>query len=213
MPQPEPPTSSGQSTRESPRVLVLACGALASDVRAIVGANGWDHIDFDYLPAALHNRPEKITPAIEEVLSRKAHLYAHILIGYGDCGTGGALDRLLDRFPHAERLPGDHCYAFFTGVERFLAEHESELGTLYLTDYLVKHQDALIFGALGLNDHPELAEMYFGNYTRVLYIAQDPTHELIESAQSCANRLNLKFDQLNVGRGALQIQLLELRVA
>ena len=206
--QPDPTIS-----REQQRVLFLACGALASDVRAIVGVNGWDHIDFEYLPAAFHNRPEKIAPAIDEILSERAERYAHILIGYGDCGTGGALDRLLERFPHAKRLPGDHCYAFFTGVERFLAEHESELGTLYLTDYLVKHQDALIFGALGLTDHPELAEMYFGNYTRVLYIAQDPTPELIESAQICANRLNLEFDQLNVGRGALQSRLLELRVA
>lgn len=194
-------------------VLVLACGALGADIRAITQANDWDHVDFEYLPAAFHNRPEKITPAIEEILTQRAADYSHVLIGYGDCGTGGTLDRLLVRFANVERLPGDHCYAFFTGVERFLAEHESELGTLYLTDYLVKHQDALIFGALGLVDHPELAEMYFGNYTRVLYIAQDPTPELIESAQACANRLNLQFDQLNVGRGILETSVLELRVA
>jgi len=202
-----------QTAVASPRVLVVACGALGSDIRALVGANGWEHVDFDYLPAAFHNRPEKITPAIEQLLDDKAANYASILIGYGDCGTGGALDRLLQRFPTASRLPGDHCYAFFTGVERFLAEHNSELGTLYLTDYLVKHQDALIFGALGLTKHPELAEMYFGNYTRVLYIAQDPTPELIEGAQACASRLNLAYDQLNVGRGALETQILELRVA
>ena len=113
----------------------------------------------------------------------------------------------------ASRLPGDHCYAFFTGVDRFLAEHHGEIGTYYVTDYMVKHQDALIFGALGLVDHPELAEMYFGNYTRLLYIAQDPTPELIKGAKQCASRLNLPFDQLDVGRGALESHLLELRVA
>ena len=201
------------SPDSSERVLVLGCGAVAAEVRAIVNANGWEHVDFEYLPAAFHNRPEKITPALEEVLVDKADRYASILIGYGDCGTGGHLDRLLERFPHASRLPGDHCYAFFAGVDRFLEEHENEIGTLYLTDYLVKHQGALIFGALGLTAHPELAEMYFGNYTRVLYIAQDPTPELTESAKACANKLNLEFDQLDVGRGALETRLLELRVA
>ena len=201
-----------ETTPASPdRVLVLGCGALASEVRAITAANGWEHVDFEYLPAAFHNRPEKIVPALEEVLVERASSYASILIGYGDCGTGGNLDRLLERYPHARRLPGDHCYAFFTGVDRFLAEHEGEIGTLYLTDYLVKHQDALIFGALGITEHPELLEMYFGNYTRLLYIAQDPTPQLIESAQQCANRLNLPFDQLNVGRGELETQLLKVR--
>jgi len=195
------------------RVLVLGCGALASEVRAITAANGWEHVDFEYLPATFHNRPEKIVPALDEVLVERASSYESILIGYGDCGTGGQLDRLLERYPHAQRLPGDHCYAFFTGVDRFLAEHEGEIGTLYLTDYLVKHQDALIFGSLGLTEHPELLEMYFGNYTRLLYIAQDPTPHLIESARQCANRLNLPFDQLNVGRGELETQLLKVRAA
>jgi len=169
--------------------------------------------EFEYLPATFHNRPEKIVPALDEVLVERASSYESILIGYGDCGTGGQLDRLLERYPHAQRLPGDHCYAFFTGVDRFLAEHEGEIGTLYLTDYLVKHQDALIFGSLGLTEHPELLEMYFGNYTRLLYIAQDPTPHLIESARQCANRLNLPFDQLNVGRGELETQLLKVRAA
>lgn len=178
-----------------------------------MSANGWDHVDFSYIPAAHHNRPERITPAVAEVLEEKADEYRSILVGYGDCGTGGHLDRLLEHYPNATRLPGAHCYAFLTGVDRFLAEQDGEIGTFYLTDYMVKHQDALIFGALGLTDHPELAEMYFGNYTRVLYIAQDPTPELIESAQTCANRLNLPLDQLDVGRGALESHLLELRVA
>lgn len=194
------------------RTLVVSCGALAGDIRAVVNMPGWEHVDFKYLPANMHNRPEKITPALEELFAERAADYDQIIVGYGDCGTGGNLDLLLERYPHATRLPGDHCYAFFTGIERFLEQFEDEIGTFFVTDYLVKHQEALIFGALGLNDHPDLIEMYFGNYTRVLYIAQHPTPELTEAARSCATRLNLSFDQLDVGRGLLESQILELRV-
>lgn len=203
-----PPNSAAQG-----HVLVLACGALASDIRAVTNANGWEHVDFEYLPAHFHNRPEKIAPAVAEILEERADRYASVLLGYGDCGTGGDLDRLVRRYPNVERLPGDHCYAFFTGVDRFLAQHASEIGTFYLTDYLVKHQDTLIFGSLGIARHPELIDVYFGNYTRLLYIAQNPTPELIEGAKACANRLNLTYDQFDVGRGALERNLLELRVA
>ena len=191
---------------------MISCGALARDIRAVLSTSGWEHVDFEYLPANLHNRPEKITPALEVIFAERASDYTQILVGYGDCGTGGHLDRLLEHYPHARRIDGDHCYAFFTGIDRFMDQFEGELGTFFLTDYLVKHQDALVFGALGLTDHPELIDMYFGNYTRVLYIAQDPTPELTEAARSCATRLNLAFDQLDVGRGLLESQILELRV-
>ncbi len=193
------------------RTLVISCGALAVDIRAVVNMPGWEHVDFEYLPANLHNRPEKITPALEDLLSERADDYSQVVVGYGDCGTGGHLDRLLEQYPHASRLPGDHCYAFFTGIDRFLEQFHGELGTFFLTDFLVKHHEALVFSALGLTDHPELIEMYFGNYTRVLYIAQNPTPELTEAARSCATRLNLSFDQLDVGRGLLESQILELR--
>lgn len=196
---------------EPGRTLVLSCAALAGDIRAVTATPGWDHIDFEYLPANYHNRPEKIVPAVQEVLETRGQDYARVLIGYGDCGTGGHLDRLLLHHPHAERLPGDHCYAFFSGLDEWLAEFEGELGTYFVTDYLVRHQDALIFGALGLNDHPELRDMYFGNYTRVLWISQDPTPELEEAAQRCANRLNLRLDRSNVGRGLLESRILELK--
>lgn len=191
---------------------MISCGALAGDMRAILDTPGWEHVDFEYLPANFHNRPEKITPALRQLFEARAADYEQILVGYGDCGTGGHLDQLLVHYPQARRIEGDHCYAFFTGIDRFMEQFEGELGTFFLTDYLVKHQDALVFGALGLTEHPELIEMYFGNYTRVLYIAQDPTPELTEAARSCATRLNLAFDQLDVGRGLLESKILELRV-
>ncbi len=202
-----------RSEEAAGRVLVVSCAALASDIRAITALPGWDHVDFDYLPASFHNRPEKIVPALEDVLGTRADQYSSILIGYGDCGTGGHLDRLLEHYPHASRLPGDHCYAFLTGIDEFMAEHESELGTFYLTDFLARHHEQLVFGALGLNDHPELVEAYFGHYTRLLYLAQAPTPELTEAARTCANRLNLRFEQSNVGRGLLESRVLQLRAA
>jgi hypothetical protein len=194
------------------RTLVISCGALAGEIRAITNTAGWEHVDFEYLPANFHNRPEKITPALSDLLSARASDYGRILIGYGDCGTGGHLDRLLEHYPTAQRLPGDHCYAFFAGLDRFMEQFEGELGTFFLTDFLVRHQDTLIFGALGLSDHPELIDTYFGNYSRVLYIAQSPTPDLTEAARSCAKRLNLNFDQLDVGRGHLESRILEIRV-
>lgn len=193
------------------RILVIACAALAGDIRHVVAQPGWQHVDFEYLPASHHNRPERIVPDLERILDDRACDYESVLVGYGDCGTGGHLDRMLERHPTAERLPGDHCYAFFAGLDRFDDLMADELGTFFLTDFLARHSEALVFGALGLNDRPELVEVYFGNYHRLHYLAQDPTPELTEVARSCANRLNLEYVQSNVGRGLLESQLLTIR--
>lgn len=198
---------------ETGRVLVLSCAALAVDIRAVVSTPGWKHVDFEYLPANYHVRPEKIVPALEPILVERHGDYDHILIGYGDCGTGGHLDRLLNRYPNAERIAGDHCYAFFTGIDAFAEQFNAEPGTFYLTDFLTKHQDALIFGALGLTEHPELRDLYFGNYTQVMYLAQNPTTELTEAAEECARKLHLNYVQSNVGRGLLESSLLQIRRA
>ena len=198
---------------DAQRILVVACGALASEIRPVVATPGWEHVEFEYLPANFHNRPERIVPTLEPMLAERAGDYDRIVIGYGDCGTGGHLDRLLVHYPNAERLPGAHCYAFFTGLDEFDRQHEAEIGTFYLTDFLARHQDALIFGALGLDDHPELIDAYFGNYTRLLHIAQSPDPDLTEAARTCATRLNLRFDQSVVGRGLLEERLLQIRRA
>ena len=195
------------------RTLVIACAALAGDIRHVLASPGWSHVDIDYLPATHHNRPEKISPDVERILLEKADRYERILIGYADCGTGGQLDRLLERYPTAERLPGAHCYAFFAGLEEFDALMDEELGTFFLTDFLARHHEALVFGALGLDANPELVEAYFGNYRRLHYLAQQPSPDLTEAARRCANRLNLEFVQSNVGRGVLESRLLTIRRA
>jgi hypothetical protein len=184
------------------RPLVLACGALVKELRAVLDADGLGpHVDVEYLPANLHNRPEHIVPALDMMLER--HLLDEpdrpVLIGYADCGTGGALDRYLDGKPGVRRLPGAHCYEFFTGSAEFATEHERELGTFYLTDFLAKHFDALVWQGLGLDRHPDLRELYFGNYTRVLLISQSSDEAVRAAARSAAAQLGLPLVHRHVG--------------
>ena len=153
--------------------LVIACGALATELRSVLSSQGLaGAVEITYLPANLHNRPERIVPELEPLLAAAALGDRPVFVAYADCGTGGALDALLAQHPGVTRLPGSHCYEFFSGAEQFAAMHEEELGTLFLTDFLAKHFDALLWQGLGLDRHPQLRDMYFGNYRRVVLISQ-----------------------------------------
>ncbi|MDE0171707.1 MAG: DUF1638 domain-containing protein [bacterium] len=190
-----------------PRLLVLACGALASEIRHIVRINGLSHITLMCLPARFHNTPERIVPELETRLERLAPMYERILIGYADCGTGGRLDSLVDRWENVERLPGAHCYEFFATSPRFMELHEAELGTFYLTDFLTRHFDRLVWDTLGLSRHPQLRDMYFGNYRKLVYLSQFDDPELYEMAEEAADRLGLEFHHHPVGLGDLGTSL------
>lgn len=180
--------------------LVIACGALASELRAVLKAQGLaGAVDITYLPANLHNRPERIVPELEPLLDQAVADGRNVFIAYADCGTGGALDALLERHPEPTRLPGSHCYEFFSGAQQFAAMHEEELGTFFLTDFLAKHFDALMWQGLGLDRHPQLLEMYFGNYRRVVLISQTDNAEIIEMGRAAAQRLGLEFEHRHVG--------------
>ena len=192
--------------------LVIACGAIAQELVALLEANHWSHVDVQCLPARWHNTPEKITPAIERKLRETAGQYRTTLIGYGDCGTGGQLDALLRR-EGVERLPGDHCYSFFAGESLFNELAEQELGTFYLTDYLAANFDRLILQDLGIKNNPELRDMYFGNYKRVLYLAQQPSDELIAKAQAAADTLNLTYEFRQTGLASFQHSLTHIKIA
>jgi len=186
------------------RPLVLACGALAGDLRAVLAAGAFDvHIDVEYLPANFHNRPEAIAPALRPHLEAAAHTGRPVFVAYADCGTGGRLDALLGEFPGVQRLPGAHCYEFFAGAATFAALQDEELGTFYLTDYLTKHFDALVWRGLGLDRHPELRDMYFGAYRRVVLLSQAPDAELVAQARAAAARLRLTFSHRPTGRDGL----------
>ena len=194
-----------------PRLVVIACGALAREVRAVVEQNGLHGIELACLPAKLHNRPDLIAEAVRRKIARLRPLGAPIFCAYGDCGTGGALDRVLAE-EQIERLPGAHCYAFYAGLAEFDALQEQELGTFYLTDFLARHFRRLIVEGLRLDRHPELFDDYFRHYRRVVYLAQAPSPALIEHARAAAGFLKLPLEIRETGFGLLETAIVE-RVA
>jgi Protein of unknown function (DUF1638) len=184
--------------------LVIGCGALAPELVALTRRAGLPEMDLTCLPATLHNRPERIPAAVVARIRRARHDgYDRIFVAYADCGTGGLLDRALES-EGVERLAGAHCYEVYAGREAFAALSEQEPGTFYLTDFLVRNFDRLVVRGLGLDRHPELLPMYFGNYTRLLYLAQTDDVRLTETAGGGARRLGLTFERRFVGLGELE---------
>lgn len=180
------------------RPLIIACGALVSELRSVLVATGIeDSVEVKYLPANLHNRPENIAPQVEEILASSSR--RRVFVAYADCGTGGHLDLVLAKYPKVERLPGAHCYEFFAGTNEFMSAHDEEPGTFYLTDFLAKHFDALVWQGLGLDEHPELRETYFGNYRRVLLLSQTNNVEIVSAGRLAAQKLGLEFEHRHVG--------------
>jgi hypothetical protein len=174
-------------------VLLIACGALAREVESLRNLGGWDHVEIQCLPAELHNTPLEIPAAVSARLEAVKGRYDEVFVAYADCGTGGRLDAVLSAHG-VERLPGAHCYELLAGAESFAAQHEAEPRTFYLTDFLVRHFDRLVVRGLGLDRHPELLSDYFGNYRRVLYLAQTRSSALEARARNCAERLELAFE-------------------
>ena len=184
------------------RLLVIGCGALAEELSALKRANQWTALDIKCLDAALHNRPERIADRLESVLAQHHAEYTNILIAYADCGTGGAVDRVAQQF-NAQRLPGAHCYEFYATSPVFAALAEAEPGTFYLTDFLVRHFDRLVIEEMKLDEHPELEEMLFGRYRKVVYLAQGDSSELLDRAERAAMRLKLPLEVVTTGYGLL----------
>ena len=178
--------------------LVIACGALAKEIVALNKANGWDHLKIQCLPAELHNRPENIPAAVRKEIEKNRATYENIFVAYADCGTGGALDKVLAEFG-IERLPGAHCYEFFAGSSVFEQLADEEPGTFYLTDFLTRHFDRLVKKGLGLDRHPELMEAYFGNYQRLVYLSQSTSQELEIAARAHADFLGLEYMHRHTG--------------
>jgi hypothetical protein len=188
-----------------PSLFVLACGAIAREVIRVIELNGWTHVTLRCLPGKLHNTPGLIATSVDERLAeaRASGAYDGYFVAYADCGTGGELDRVLERHG-VGRLPGDHCYAFFAGVDDWLAMHEAEPRTFYLTDFLCKHFERLVVRGLGLDRHPELLDSYFGNYVRIVYLAQADDPDLVEQAGEAAGFLGLELEVRRTGLGDLR---------
>ncbi len=183
---------------------IIACGALAREIQAVIRANGWQHVVVDCLPPALHNRPDRIPEAVGEKLSQVDRTRERVFVAYADCGTGGLLDRVLAEHG-VERLPGAHCYQFYAGMQEFEDMAAEEPGTFYLTDFLARHFERLVMEELGIRKHPELAGLYFGHYRRLFYLAQREDEELLERARRAADQLGLPFQYRVTGyRGLAQ---------
>jgi hypothetical protein len=183
-------------------VLIIACGALARDIAALRRANGWTQLDVTCLPPELHNRPERIPAAVRAEIHAARGRYRTIFVAYGDCGTGGELDRVLEQ-EGVERIPGAHCYEFFATSAVFERLSEAEIGTFYLTDFLLRHFERLVIQGLGLDRHPELLPTYFGHYRKLVYLAQSHDASAAGRARTVADRLGLAFEYCWTGSGTL----------
>jgi hypothetical protein len=185
-----------------PELLVLACGAIAREVLAVIRLNGWDNVTVRCLPAKLHTTPQLIAGAVDARLRELAGGYDRVFVAYADCGTAGALDRVLEQHD-VERLPGAHCYGFLAGNDAWQAMQDDEPATFYLTDFLARHFDALVWRGLGLDRHPQLLPDLFGNYVRLVYLAQTDDAGLLARARDAADRLGLRFEHRRTGYGEL----------
>jgi hypothetical protein len=197
-----------QETRmhKRPGTLLIACGALAREIAALKRANGWTTFDVRCLPAQLHNRPERIAPAVRAEIEANRARYEKMFVVYGDCGTRGELDAVLKE-EGVERLPGAHCYEFLATPAVFAQLCEAEPGTFYLTDFLLRHYERLVVRPLGLDRHPELAGEYFRHYKKLAYLAQTDRAEAIGRARQIADSLGFSFEYRYTGYGELGTRL------
>jgi hypothetical protein len=196
------PVPEGHGAAVPEKVLVIACGALAREVQASLDLNGLEHVTLTCLPAILHNRPEKIPEAVRAAIRENRGRYARIAVAYADCGTGGMLDRVCED-EGVTRIAGPHCYAFYSGTDRFLAAEDADMDAFYLTDFLARQFDAFVIEPLGLDRYPQLRDMYFGNYRRLIYLAQTEDADLDARAEAAAERLGLAYEKRQTGLGDL----------
>jgi|TARA_B100001093_G_C26851037_1_gene1025147 hypothetical protein len=194
----------GLKVKNNGRLLLIACGALAREILAVIKTNAWDHIDIQCLPAIYHNHPEKIVPAIRKIVIGNIDKYSNIFVVYADCGTGGQLKKLCNEMG-LKMINGPHCYSFFEGNEVF--QKRDELTSFYLTDFLVRQFDSFFWRPMGLDKHPELRDVYFSNYTTLVYQAQIKDKKLQSIARDCARRMGLAYEYRFTGYGDLETAL------
>ncbi|MCK8462390.1 DUF1638 domain-containing protein [Aliiroseovarius sp. S1339] len=193
-------------TDASAKVLILACGALANEILALIRLNGWHHMSLTCLPAILHNTPDRIPDAVRAAVKIHRSDFDQIFLAYADCGTGGQLTALCDELG-IEMIKGPHCYSFFEGNDAFAVRAEDEIDVFYLTDFLARGFESFVIKPLGLDRHPELRDMYFGHYTRLIYLAQTDNPDLDRMAEAAAERIGLRYERKFTGFGDLAAAL------
>ena len=199
-------THTGLASADAGKILIIACGALAHEITALISTNHWHHISLTCLPAIWHNSPQKIAKGVEELVLKHRNSYETLFVAYADCGTGGALQQTCARLGVA-MIEGPHCYSFFEGNASFAAHGADEITTFYLTDFLARQFDAFVIRPLGLDRHPELRDTYFGHYQKLVYLAQSDDQDLDIKAQNAARRLGLAYERRFTGYGDLATAL------
>ena len=185
------------------RVLVIACGMIAREVLAVKEQLGLGHLDLTCLPAEYHFYPDRIAPAMDKAIEQaKSDGYRNIFVGYADCGTGGLLHRVCEKHG-VERMAGPHCFAFYQGLEAYREVEDADMMSFYMTDFLCRQFDAFFMKPLGLDRHPELIPDYFGNYEKLIYLAQTDDPALDAVAENAARMLGLAYERRATGYGDL----------
>lgn len=187
-------------------ILIIGCGAIAHEINEIIKLNNWNNVNLQCLNADLHNTPKRLPTKIKETIESNLKEYSKIFLAYADCGTGGLIDSMLKNYD-IERLEGAHCYEFYAGSRLFKDLSDREIGTFYLTDFLVKNFRRLIIDGLGISKHPSLKDEYFKNYKNIVYLAQKHDNDLELKAKDCANYLNLEYSVHYTGLGNFEDQL------
>ena len=187
-------------------ILIIGCGAIAHEINEIIKLNNWNNVSLQCLNADLHNTPKRLPTKIKETIESNLKEYSKIFLAYADCGTGGLIDSMLKNYG-IERLEGAHCYEFYAGSRLFKDLSDREIGTFYLTDFLVKNFKRLIIDGLGISKHPSLKDEYFKNYKNIVYLAQKHDNDLELKAKDCANYLNLEYSVHYTGLDNFEDQL------
>ena len=190
--------------------LLIACGALGREIIDLIEMNGWRHLDVTCLPAKLHHQPQKIPEQIRQKIRAHRSRYKKIFVLYGDCGTGGLLDKVLEEEGDVERIPGPHCFSFFRGNEAFSRLMEDEIGSFYLTDFFCRHFETFVWEALGLDRRDDMAAFVFGHYTKLVFMPQVKDEALERKAREIACRLGLDYEYQFCGYGDLATSMMRL---
>lgn len=194
-------------TGEPDRIRVIGCGMIAREILAVSQQLGLEHIDLKCLPAMWHHYPEKIAPGVDAAIRQaRDEGFERIFIAYADCGTGGHLDAVCEKHG-VERIAGPHCFSFYMGNEQFEAETDDLITSFFMTDFLARHFNTFLVKPLGLDRHPELREMYFGNYTDLIYLAQTDDPRLDANAEEAARFLGLNYQRRSTGYGDLAMSI------
>lgn len=197
-----------KSKDASGKVLLIACGALAREIIDLIEVNDWSTYDVTCLPAKWHNTPGLIVDGVRNKIHTAKSQYTKIFVVYGDCGTGGLLDKMLQE-EGVERIEGPHCYAFFSGKDMVAQHQDDDITSFFLTDYLARHFEKLVWEGLGMDRHPHLLDDYFGNYKKVVYLAQTEDEGLKAKAKAAAEKLKLAYEYRFTGYGELQSELIK----